>query len=163
MVKLEFQDIDIIAMFSNEGEKINFLKGLKARGQVEQWLETVQAGMKDTLYRLMKTGLSDYGTQERKNWVLSHYGQVVATIAQIQWCSSTEFAINDMSSNPFALQEWYEANESQLGQLTELVRGKLTSLQRKIIVALVTTDVHARDIVENLIKDNVSSIYDFAW
>jgi len=28
-------------MFSNEGEKINFLKGLKARGQVEQWLETV--------------------------------------------------------------------------------------------------------------------------
>ena len=62
LVKLEFADIDIIAMFSNEGEKINFLKGLKARGQVEQWLETVQAGMKDTLYRLMKTGLSDYGT-----------------------------------------------------------------------------------------------------
>jgi dynein heavy chain len=30
-------------------------------------------------------------------------------------------------------------------------------------VALVTTDVHARDIVEDLIKDNVSSIYDFAW
>jgi dynein heavy chain len=68
-----------------------------------------------------------------------------------------------MATNPFALQEWYEANETQLGQLTELVRGKLTSLQRKIIVALVTTDVHARDIVEGLVKDNVSSIYDFAW
>jgi dynein heavy chain len=60
-----------------------------------------------------------------------------------------------MQSNPFALQEWYETNETQLGQLTELVRGKLTSLQRKIIVALVTTDVHARDIVEGLVKDNV--------
>ena len=54
-------------------------------------------------------------------------------------------------------------NESQLAQLTELVRGKLTSLQRKIIVALVTTDVHARDIVEGLMKDNVSSVYDFGW
>jgi len=55
-----------------------------------------------------------------------------------------------MSSNPFALQEWYDLNETQLGNLTELVRGKLTSLQRKIIVALVTTDVHARDIIEDL-------------
>ena len=70
--------------------------------------------MKDTLYRLMKQGLGDYATQERKNWVLSHFGQIVATIAQIQWSSQTEFAINDMQANPFALQEWYEANETQL-------------------------------------------------
>jgi dynein heavy chain len=55
-----------------------------------------------------------------------------------------------MSVNPFSLQEWFEANEQQLATLTELVRGKLTNLQRKIIVALVTTDVHARDIVEGL-------------
>jgi dynein heavy chain len=54
-------------------------------------------------------------------------------------------------------------NESQLTQLTDLVRGKLTSLQRKIIVALITTDVHARDIIEDLVKSNVSSIYDFSW
>ena len=79
------------------------------------------------------------------------------------WCSYTEGNINDMAQNPFALQDWYEQNEQQLAQLTELVRGKLTSLQRKIIVALVTTDVHARDIVEGLVKENVSSVYDFGW
>jgi dynein heavy chain len=68
-----------------------------------------------------------------------------------------------MSTNPFSLQEWYDLNETQLGQLTELVRGNLSSLKRKIIVALVTTDVHARDIIEDLVKSNVQSIYDFAW
>ena len=36
-------------------------------------------------------------------------------------------------------------------------------MRRKIIVALVTTDVHARDIVENLMKEGVSSISDFLW
>jgi dynein heavy chain, axonemal len=112
LVKLEFQEVDILAMYSNEGEKVNFSKPLKARGQVEQWLESVQVGMKDTLYRLMKQGLGDYATQERKAWVLNHFGQIVATIAQIQWSSQTEFAINDMATNPFALQEWYEANET---------------------------------------------------
>ena len=45
-----------------------------------------------------------------------------------------------------------------------MVRGQLTSLQRKIIVALVTTDVHARDIIEELKADNgVTSISDFKW
>mmetsp|Transcript_20676 Transcript_20676/g.31607 ORF Transcript_20676/g.31607 Transcript_20676/m.31607 type:complete len:179 (+) Transcript_20676:658-1194(+) len=44
-----------------------------------------------------------------------------------------------------------------------MVRGQLTSLQRKIIVALVTTDVHARDIIEELKADNVSSVNDFKW
>jgi dynein heavy chain len=30
-------------------------------------------------------------------------------------------------------------------------------------VALVTTDVHSRDIIESLSKENVSSINDFLW
>lgn len=150
-------------MFSNEGERIPFSKPQKARGQVETWLDSIQNAMRETLYKLMKSGLNDYANSERKQWVLTHFGQIVATIAQISWCSTTEFYINEMSNNPFALQEWYDMNETQLAQLTELVRGKLTSLQRKIIVALVTTDVHARDIIEDLIKANISSVYDFTW
>lgn len=46
----------------------------------------------------------------------------------------------------------------QLTQLIELVRGNLDSVRRKIIVALVTTDVHARDIVESLVKELISSV-----
>ena len=37
--------------------------------------------MRDTLWKLMKQGLNDYGNMERKNWVLNHYGSVVATVA----------------------------------------------------------------------------------
>ena len=68
-----------------------------------------------------------------------------------------------MATNPDALNEWKEVNVKQLKELTFLVRGQLTSLQRKIIVALVTTDVHARDIVENLAKEQVQNIQDFGW
>lgn len=42
LVKLEFSDLDILAMYSNEGEKVPFAKSLKARGQIEQWLDSVQ-------------------------------------------------------------------------------------------------------------------------
>ena len=84
--------------------------------------------MKNTLHKLMKQGLQDYATSERKQWVLTHYGQVVATVAQIMWSSTTEMYINDMSTNPDALNEWKEVNVKQLKELTFLVRGQLTSL-----------------------------------
>lgn len=52
----------------------------------------------------MKQGLNDYiNSPDRKNWVLTHFGQIVATIAQIQWCSQSEMYINEMSNNPFSL------------------------------------------------------------
>jgi dynein heavy chain len=65
--------------------------------------------------------------------------------------------------NPFALQEWFDSNAVQIEGLTVLVRGDLSDLQRFVIVALITTDVHARDIIEDLKNDQVSSTYDFQW
>ncbi len=44
-----------------------------------------------------------------------------------------------------------------------MVRGKLGDVERKIIVALVTTDVHARDIIEELNIQKVSTTTDFNW
>jgi dynein heavy chain len=44
-----------------------------------------------------------------------------------------------------------------------LVRGDLTDLQRKVIVALVTTDVHARDIVDEMMQEKVQNTLDFRW
>ena len=63
-----------------------------------------------------------------------------------------------MQDNPFALQDFYNDNVKEINFLIDLVRGNLDSVRRKIIVALVTTDVHARDIIESLQMEKVSSI-----
>jgi len=68
-----------------------------------------------------------------------------------------------MYDNPDALLDWYQRNLQQLSQLTELIKTDLTPIRRKIIVALITTDVHARDIIELLKNENVSSTTDFLW
>jgi dynein heavy chain len=44
-----------------------------------------------------------------------------------------------------------------------MVRGDLTSLIRKVIVALITTDVHNRDIIEKLAQSEVENKKDFIW
>lgn len=56
-----------------------------------------------------------------------------------------------------------QVNVAQLNDLTALVRGKLSGLQRRVLGALITIDVHARDIVESLAAAKVSSASDFDW
>ena len=157
------ENLDITAMFSSEGERVALHKQIKIKDNVEIWLDTLQTNMRETLSRAMKLGLHNYELTDRKDWVLKHYGQVVATISQIMWCLGTETSITDMPTYSNSLLEWYEENVEQIQQLTELVRGKLDPIKRKIIVALVTTDVHARDIIETLVLANVSRLTDFNW
>lgn len=63
-MKLDFGDdvnsIDIFAMISGEGERIQLSKNLKARGQVEEWLTFVLQDMIKTLKRLLGEGIIDY-------------------------------------------------------------------------------------------------------
>ena len=81
-------------MISVEGEVVPFSKAQRAKGQIEVWLNNVQAAMRESLQKLMKQGLNDYSTAtDRKEWIMSHFGQIVATVAQIMWCTSTEVYI----------------------------------------------------------------------
>ena len=44
-----------------------------------------------------------------------------------------------------------------------LVRGDLTTLQRMVIGALITIDVHNRDIIQGLLKTKCTNQFDFEW
>ena len=51
----------------------------------------------------------------------------------------------------------------QLNGLVELVQEPLTDLQRISVGALIVIDVHAKDVVEKLIKEKINSILEFEW
>lgn len=106
----------------------------------------------------MKSAKVDYDNKDRKIWVMDHKAQIVATVSNIMWTYYTEYSIMSMAENPSAMSQWSDTNYSQLSELTALVRGGLSSIDHKTIVALITQDVHARDIVENLSDENVSSV-----
>ena len=157
----------VAGMISGEGENVSFNKSsLQARGNVENWLDSVQRSMYDIIQKLLKEGLNEYTEarfKTRNDWVLNHHGQVVSVICHVIWCWNTQDAIADMVNNPDSLEDCYNLNLDQLGKLTELVRTNITSLQRKIVVALITQDVHARDIVEKLKAEQVDSQSHFTW
>lgn len=98
----------------------------------------------------------------RRDWLLGkkNIGQAIATVSQIMWTSSTEDVI---LTRAYEMPMHLDDIKDGLVELTGLIRGNLTSLERKILVALITTDVHGRDIVELLNKEQVQDINDFNW
>lgn len=76
---------DIIAMISPEGERVALGKGLKARGNVEDWLGKVEESMFISLRKLMKISIMDYLGRSRVEWVVCHPNQIILSVSQIMW------------------------------------------------------------------------------
>lgn len=162
--KLEFESNIVAAMISAEGERVE-LKNLKAQGPVETWLRDLEKNMQETLKAKMEKAIEALNRDDappKKEWVKQHHSQLILAVDSIEWTRVTEEflhsenAIDDM-------EKWYESVVAQLQDLTELIRGELTPNERRTIVALVTQDVHYRDIVEQLKNDQVDNANDFKW
>uniref|UniRef100_F7E4I9 Dynein axonemal heavy chain 6 n=1 Tax=Ornithorhynchus anatinus TaxID=9258 RepID=F7E4I9_ORNAN len=153
IAKLEFVFTnDILAMLSPEGEKVSLGKGLKARGNVEDWLGKVEEAMFISLRRLSKMAIADYQYKPRIEWVTAgHPSQVIPFLFH----SCIFNCATDLNRCFPFLQ--------RLNALATLVRGVLPTLHRNIITALITIDVHARDIVSDLVGGKVDTIDCFEW
>ena len=93
------KSIDIVAMVSPEGERVPFLKTIKARGNVEGWLGTVEEAMVTVLKRLIKTSIADFEDSKRTEWVREHVGQVVVTGNQVIWTRDVTDALKSGDPN----------------------------------------------------------------
>ncbi|CAM5115591.1 unnamed protein product [Eretmochelys imbricata] len=156
---------DILAMLSPEGERVGLGKGLKARGNVEDWLSKVEEAMFASLRRLTKAAIADYQTRVRMEWVVAgHPSQVVLTVSQLMWCCDlTQCLEGEDHDHLQALNDFEKINFDRLNALAGLVRGILPKLHRNIITALITIDVHARDIVSELVAEKVDTVDNFEW
>ena len=118
--------------------------------------------MRDSLKVLLKAGVQSYTESPRDKWLFDHASQIVLACAGIFWAREVlhAFQSTDVAAE---LEVCFERCKSQLTQLTQLVRGTLTKLQRKTVSTLITLDVHARDIVDDMLKNQTHKESDFGW
>ncbi|CAF3510924.1 unnamed protein product [Rotaria socialis] len=160
--RLEFNEQqEITAMISVEREIVQFkatINPSKARGMVEKWLIQVEDQMLLSIRMIIKESLVAYATRDRKQWVLEWPGQVVICSSQVYWTKEVEEIILNN-----ALPEFLLKSNEQIKDTVNLVRGKLDMGPRRTLEALIVIDVHARDVVTNLIETKISKITEFIW
>ncbi|VTJ61405.1 Hypothetical predicted protein [Marmota monax] len=100
----------------------------------------------------------------QKQLALFNQTLVILTISQIMWCRDlTECLETEDSNHIEALEAFETVNFERLNALATVVRGSLPKLHRNIITALITIDVHARDIVTELVNMKVDKVESFDW
>ncbi|XP_006892348.1 PREDICTED: dynein heavy chain 12, axonemal [Elephantulus edwardii] len=164
IAKLEFlPNLDIKAMYSSEGERVELIELIStsaARGAVEKWLIQVEDLMLRSIRDKCILIIQAYPESARQDWVREWPGQVVLCVSQMFWTSETQEVIRFGTEG---LRKYHKELQNQLNDIVELVRGKLSKQTRTTLGALVTIDVHARDVVLDMIELGVSCDTDFQW
>lgn len=61
------------------------MQGLKARGNVEDWLGKVEEAMVVNLRKSMKQTIADVSMMDRETWLKAHPNQITLTVEQLVW------------------------------------------------------------------------------
>lgn len=97
---------DILGMISPEGERVLLGKGLKARGNVEDWLGKVEESMFTSLRKLMKFAIGDFLARPRIAWVVRHANQIVLAVSQIMWARGVHKVLDGEGNKQKEMEEF---------------------------------------------------------
>ena len=151
-------------MISNDGEKVPLARNCVISGAVESWLNDVEANMFDTVAKQCSLTLQAYKGKKEK-WIKDWPGQLLITVGAISWTAECTRALETImkGGNKSALRQAKKKQVSYLNRLSDMVRGQLSKIERRKLVALITMEIHNRDVQDRMIKANTQSVTDFDW
>lgn len=164
VASLEFtKELDITHLKSSEGEMIlldQVISTTKARGQVEKWLLELEEDMISSIRTVIIRSMAAYEVEPRVDWVRQWPGQAVLAGSCKFWTDGCTYAIEH---GPEEMAKYLALCTAQINDIVTLVRGKLSKQNRTSLGALVTLDVHARDVLANICEMGLTSSLDFEW
>ena len=154
----------IVAMYSKEHECIEFsdhVDPTKDSKGVEFWMGEVEDMMVISVRRVFYEAIQDYLEVPRIDWVLKHPAQTVLNASQVHFASQLEGAMDKEGYK--GAKTYWDSLQDQLMDTVDLVRKKLTKLQSITLNALIVVDVHAKDLVESLWREQINNHKAFEW
>ncbi|XP_027024931.2 dynein axonemal heavy chain 10 isoform X2 [Tachysurus fulvidraco] len=153
------------AMVSAEGEVMDFRQVVPAEGRVEEWMTAVLLEMKRTNRLITKEAIFFYQHHKsRVDWMLDYQGMVVLAANQVWWTWQVEDVFTKIrTGDQQALKQYGKKMHRQIDDLVKRITQPLKSNDRRKLNTVLIIDVHARDIVDSFIRDNITDTREFEW
>ncbi|CAK0888334.1 unnamed protein product [Prorocentrum cordatum] len=158
---------EAIGLVASDTEKVKLTPAVKIEGAVEQWLGQVEKRMIESLrMHLVKChqGNINPKSMKKERWVKEFPGQLLITSGQIAWttdCTAALAKIEKGQKN--ALRMLKRSQTKYIGKLTDMIRKPLNKVERAKLVALITIEVHARDVQDSQKACKTESPSNFNW
>ncbi|XP_030749874.1 dynein heavy chain 2, axonemal [Sitophilus oryzae] len=158
---------ECLAMFSDDGEMTEFIKPFLLEGPTELWLLQLETAMRVALRTAFKPcrGELKKNLNKRDKWLLANCGQLCNACSLIQWTTDCTRALvhAKLMESKKPLKRLRRKQNQVLSKLSELSRRELTKLQRLKANALITIEIHSRDVIDRLYKANCRDTNAFEW
>ncbi|KAK8888098.1 hypothetical protein M9Y10_039159 [Tritrichomonas musculus] len=163
IVSMDVDEESMITSMNDDGlEKVPFVTPVDGKTEeIEDWLNAFEEEMKNTLKEKIKEALPASSKKKREAWIADFPAQIILISNQIIWTQQVTNALKTPRGRGLtALQTKFVEN---LEQLTAQIRQPLSLSIRQVISCLLINEVHNRDIINSLIKDDVTDPDDFKW
>ena len=142
-------------------------------GKVEIYMQTILDAQKLSIFKTVKRSLVRYHKTRRPEWILSKESdserpmdpaQTTLLVLAVNYVQEVENSFRGITTgNREALIDYSKKQVTQLSDLIKLTQSNLSKGDRTRVMVCITMDAHARDIVENMIRNKVDSIDSFIW
>lgn len=159
------RNYEALGMNSPDGEYCAFNSGtVVIDGAVEAWLLEIENCMRASLRKTLNQTLVGLKGAKREKWVNDFPGQLLITAGQTVWTTECEKGLAECEKgNRAGMRTTKKKQVSMLNKYAEMVRGQLSKLNRNKVVAIITIEVHARDVIDKMIKAGTTYVTDFDW
>ncbi|XP_026153434.1 dynein heavy chain 8, axonemal-like [Mastacembelus armatus] len=155
----------ILAVISQEGEKLPLNSPILAKGPVEIWLGELLLQQQASLHSVIQA--SDLEINDEDFDLLSFVNKFQAQVAllgiQMLWTKDAEEALQQAADDREIMSLTKKKFLSLLRILIQQTTCDLSKFDRIKYETLVTIHVHQSDIFNDLVKKRIKSVSDFEW
>ncbi|ETO04869.1 hypothetical protein RFI_32529 [Reticulomyxa filosa] len=156
----------VVGIMDALNEEVPFIRPVAVRGAVEDWLKQIEAEMKVTLKKSLQSTLLTIANPKRKreNWIKQSIGQLLILSGQVSWTMECETSLTNLSENKTSLKKLKKSWKKYLDRCSMMIREDLPKVNLNgpgkcaffilKLATLITIEVHARDVIDRLIKSN---------
>ncbi|KAI9141400.1 dynein heavy chain and region D6 of dynein motor-domain-containing protein [Paraphysoderma sedebokerense] len=172
LTKLEVQEsgvegrrhFEALGMYSADGEYVAFTNPVIMEGPVESWLSEVEQVMHTTLRKLLLNCLTAVRKVKKDKWLKDWPGQLLILTGKISWTVECMRALADITKNGNGgMKSLKRKQASLLKKLADIMKSSLSEMEHKKLLALITSEVHNRDVIDKLMRSNSTDINGFEW
>lgn len=153
-----------VGMHTRVGKEfVKFHTDCKLLGKVENYLDLLLRFMIESLRVLCKVAVKDVHTTDTREWIEKTPNQVCLLTYLIKFCVDVEKGIHGVNSDSSSLAKVYDRQITSLKNLIKMVMQDLDRPTMDKLMVLIKSETHARDVINDLITENVQRVEDFKW
>jgi dynein heavy chain len=151
-------------MVSVQGEEVALAEDYVCDGPVEHWLAGCITAMQKAIRFHIQDANAGYTEKPRTEWIYAYPCQAVIVASRTWFTTETQAAFQQAEDGTEgAMKEFLKAQRAQLDTLVKEVLTDKKKNDRKMLVHLITIDVHNRDIIQGLVDEKIDSVESFQW